>query len=181
MRPHASCRLPASDRRGRTFPPAVAAVAQLACVVLYPGYLTFKTLEHDRKNPTPRADGACTGSSRSVDDDDLADRALDARVGLYRECKLAFSVYLQQPRWQGALYVYDGFSRRFSSRRNPPRTTRWRERLKSSVGSRGEREGERVRETRGVPCVGEGDGGAVGGGRPGAGVAKAGEDARRAD
>ena len=31
--------------------PAVAAVAQLAIVVLYPGYLTFKTLEHDRKKP----------------------------------------------------------------------------------------------------------------------------------
>ena len=31
--------------------PAVASVAQLALIVLYPGYLTFKTLEHDRKKP----------------------------------------------------------------------------------------------------------------------------------
>ena len=88
--------------------PAVASVAQLALIVLYPGYLTFKTLEHDRKKPDA-ARGWCVYwvvASAWMTMIPWLDRAFDASVGLYRECKLAFSIYLWHPRWQGALYVY---------------------------------------------------------------------------
>ena len=103
---------PRATRRPRAMlSPAVASVAQLALIVLYPGYLTFKTLEHDRKKPDA-ARGWCVYwvvASAWMTMIPWLDRAFDASVGLYRECKLAFSIYLWHPRWQGALYVYDGF------------------------------------------------------------------------
>ncbi|CEF99139.1 TB2/DP1/HVA22-related protein [Ostreococcus tauri] len=79
--------------------------------VVYPGYLTYKTLEHDRKRPD-----ACRGwccywvvyAAWATCERGL-DRAFDGRVGLYRESKVAFVTYLWHPRFQGALYVYDRF------------------------------------------------------------------------
>ena len=58
--------------------------------VVYPGYLTYKTLEHDRKRPD-----ACRGwccywvvyAAWATCERGL-DRAFDGRVGLYRESKV---------------------------------------------------------------------------------------------
>ena len=69
---------------------AATHIAMLALGAIYPAYLTFKTLEHDRKSLSS-ARGWCIfwtvnacwlASSRALD------RACDARVALYRECKV---------------------------------------------------------------------------------------------
>ena len=71
-------------------PSSVAAVAQLLLVVVYPGYLTFKTLEHDRKKPDAQR-GWCiywAVASAWLALLPAFDYVFDARVALYRECKV---------------------------------------------------------------------------------------------
>jgi hypothetical protein len=71
-------------------PSSVAAVAQLLLVVVYPGYLTFKTLEHDRKKPDAQR-GWCiywAVASAWLAMLPAFDYVFDARVALYRECKV---------------------------------------------------------------------------------------------
>ena len=70
--------------------PAVASVAQLALIVLYPGYLTFKTLEHDRKKPDA-ARGWCVYwvvASAWMAAQPALDRAFGGRAVMYWECKV---------------------------------------------------------------------------------------------
>ena len=70
--------------------PRATSIATLALAVTYPAYLTYKTLEHDRKKLEAQR-GWCIywvvcGFWLSVIP--ALDRAFDGRVGLYRECKV---------------------------------------------------------------------------------------------
>lgn len=73
--------------------------ATLVLCVTYPGYLTYKTLEHDRKKVEAQR-GWCIywvvcGFWLSVIP--VLDRAFDGRVGLYRECKVIMDA--SRARW----------------------------------------------------------------------------------
>lgn len=149
-------------------PSNVAAVAQLLLIVVYPGYLTFKTLEHDRKKPDAQR-GWCiywAVASAWLAMLPAFDYVFDARVALYRECKVratrsrvslvptltVLALVFAFRSWcfpstcgtrggRARSTSTTGFSRRFSSRANPSWTTRWRRRLNTSV----ERSGRRTR------------------------------------
>jgi hypothetical protein len=81
----------ASRRRARAMPSAAIADAVLRVVVLlYPGYLTYKTLEHDRKR-ADNARGWCVYwvvASAWMAAQPALDRAFGGRAVMYWECKV---------------------------------------------------------------------------------------------
>lgn len=69
---------------------SATSIATIVLAVTYPAYLTYKTLEHDRKKVDAQR-GWCIywvvcGFWLSAIP--ALDRAFDGRVGLYRECKV---------------------------------------------------------------------------------------------